>query len=109
MSIKNAVLPVPLTSILSTAVGDDYSAINPDGLPESCHIIRIINDGSLAVSVSYNGVTDHEYVPAGDSLLIYAMFVKERAAFRKGTVLYVKGTTGQSGRIYLSGYYQAYN
>jgi len=108
MSIKNAVLPIPLSYIASASVDADYAPIN-EGLPESCHIIRITNDGSYGVYVSLDGETNHEYVQAGDALLIYAMFVNERAAFRKGTVFYVKGTTGQSGNIYLSGYYQAYN
>jgi len=109
MSIKNAVLPIPLSSMLSSEVPVDYdTAINPDGLPESCQILRLTNDTSNDVTVSGDGLIDHEYLRAGTSLLIYAMYVKERAAFMKGGKIYLRGTAGQSGSIYLSGYYQSY-
>ena len=110
MSIKNAVLPIPLTSMDSVDIPVDYGdAINPDGLPESCQILRLTNDAGVDVTISGDGVTDHEYLQSGDSLLIYAMYAKDRAAFQKGKKVYIKGAAGQSGAVYLSGYYQSFD
>ena len=106
MSARNAVLPIELTSMASGDIAAGFTAINADGLDESCHIIRFCNDTDTDVTISYDGVTNHEYLKTGNSLLIYAMFAKARAAFRKGSVMYAKGTAGQSGNLYLSGYYQ---
>lgn len=105
----NRVNAIPLTSIASSTVGSTYAAINATGLPDACFMIRINNDSTKDVTVSYDGTNDHEFIIAGDFLQVDAQNNARpnnfTALFPKGMVVYVKGTAG-TGNVYLSGYYQ---
>lgn len=109
MAIKNSVKAIPLTNIASSSVSSSYAAINASGLPQACIIIRINNASNKDITVSYDGVNDHEYVLANNFVTFEFQtnsqpnnFIANMAA---GTVVWVKGTGG-TGNIYLSGYYQ---
>lgn len=88
---------VGLTSIASSAITDSYKAINSGGLPESCCCLRITNDSNKIVTVSFDGTNDHEVVRKTD----YVTLIDD---FKKGTVVYVKGSA-DGNFVYLSGYY----
>lgn len=107
--MKNFVLPIPLTSVTSASVSGTYIAINDAGLPHACSIIRIINVSSQAVTISYGGGVDHDYLPSGQSLVLDLQTNSSPTNYscllRKGTVISVKGTAG-TGFIALAGYYQ---
>lgn len=109
MGIKNIVLAIPMTSINSNTVGAAYQAINPNGLPFACFDLKIVNNATTDVFVSYDGVTDHDYVPFTSGFQIPTQTNAQPqnmvALFRKGLKVYVKGTAGV-GFIYLVGYYQ---
>lgn len=109
MAVKNKVLAIPLTNIASSTVSSSYQAINATGLANPCFLIRIINASTTNVTVSYDGVTDNEYVIAASSMDVNAQTNGQPntsiANFAAGTVVYVKGTAG-TGNVYLSGYYQ---
>jgi hypothetical protein len=108
MSVKNCVKAIPLTSIDSSTFTGSYQAINTGGLPFPCYIIRINNDSTENVTISYDGTTDHEFLP---TLLFTQLTFQGNpqpngyyAVLPAGTVVYVKGTAG-TGLVYLSGYY----
>ncbi|HVW99252.1 MAG TPA: hypothetical protein VHA52_02260 [Candidatus Babeliaceae bacterium] len=108
MGVRNSVQVIPLTSIASSALTADYQSINTEGLANACSIIRITSTSSTDVTISYNGSTDHEYLPAGGTITLPFQanaqpqsYVANMAA---GTIVYVKGAAG-TGNIYLSGYY----
>lgn len=105
----NRVNAIPLTSIASSSVTGTYAAINTNGLPEACFMIRINNDSNKDITVSYDGTTDHEFIIAADFLQVDAQNNSRpnnfTALFAKGMIVYVKGTAG-TGNVYLSGYYQ---
>ena len=105
---KNAVSAIPLTSVASTALGT-YAAINPNGLPHPCFILKITNNADADVTISYDGTTDNEFVPKQTALLLNVQAGAQPRAFvslfAQGLKVYVKGTAGMSGSIYLSGYY----
>lgn len=109
MSLKNSVKAIPLTSILGTAVTSSYKPINATGLPESCFQIHIFNNSDTDVTVSYDGTTDNEFLPHG--LTVPREFqsnlqtTNTAGLISRGTVVYVKGSAGSTGSIYLSGYY----
>lgn len=109
MAVKNYVLAIPLTSIASSTVGGTYAAINPTGLPNACFELRITNNSNKDITISYDGINDHEYLPtASAALQIYGQQGAQPSSFianfAKGTVIWVKGTAG-TGNIYLSGFY----
>jgi uncharacterized protein (UPF0303 family) len=106
MSLKNSIKAVPLKNIDSSTVGATYKAINSTGLPNGCFLIKITNNSTQDVTVSYDGTTDHEYVIKATSVQISGESNNEQyVAFPGSMVVYVKGTAG-TGNIYLSGYYQ---
>ena len=105
---QNSVKPFVLSSMLSSAVSPAYAALNSRGFAEAPFFIRVINASNAAITLSYNGVDDHEYVPANSVFELpsqtNAQPNAQVALFPKNTVVYVKGAGG-TGTIYLSGYY----
>jgi hypothetical protein len=109
MSIKNYVLPTGLTNIASSTVTGTYAAVNSSGFAEPLIILRVVNGSTTAVTISYDGTNDHDYLPSGDTLTLNfqanAQPSNWTAQMRSGTVIWVKGTAG-TGNIYVAGYWQ---
>lgn len=110
MAVKNAVKAVEMFFISSAIIeSDEYTAINSGGLPSACFLLRIVNDSDQGVLVSYDGVTDHDFVPQDKTLQLPFQSNSQPnnnvALIPKGTVVYVKGTAGD-GDIYVAAYYQ---
>lgn len=109
MSAQSKISAIPLTTFSSASVSGSYQAINSGGLPKACSIVYIVNNSNQPITVSYDGINDHDYVRAGSDreLLIQTnaqpnVFL---ALMAQGTVVYIKGTAG-TGTIALAGYYQ---
>lgn len=107
---QNNVKAIPLTSVDSaTGISGTYAAINTNGLPNACVMIRIINNSTKDVTVSFDGTNDHEYVPTMTNVLFQfqtnSLPNALAAVLPVGTKVYVKGTAG-TGSIYLAGWYQ---
>lgn len=105
---QNSVKPLLLTNISSAAVTGAYAAINATGFEQAPFLIRIINHSDKDITVSYNGIDDHEFVLTGTVFELASQTNSQPGAHMallpKRTVVYVKGTAG-TGTIYLSGYY----
>ena len=110
MAYKNTVKAVPLDDISSASITGSYAIINSGGLPNPCFMLRIMNASNKDVTISYDGVTDHEYVLANTTLQVdcqnNAQPPSYVANFPKGMVVWAKGTAG-IGNIYVSGYYNS--
>jgi hypothetical protein len=106
MAVINRVLAVPL---LGGAVTASYAALNPLGLPNACFLLRIINNSTDPITISYDGITDHDSLPGSTYLQLNAQANSQPnnfiANFPSGFTVYVKGT-GSSGNAYVAGYYQ---
>lgn len=109
MAAKNSVQAIPLTNIASSTFTGSYQAINPNGLPNACFLIRLNSTSSTSVTVSFDGVNDHEFLLNGAFVNLdfqnNAQPNNFAASLKAGTVIWVKGSAG-TGNIYLSGYYQ---
>lgn len=109
MALKSTIKAIPLTTFNSASVTGSYQAVNAGGITFPCNILRITNASNAAITISYDGVTDHEYVQSTDVVEIQAQANCQPGAnacvFEKGTIIYVKGSAG-AGTIALSGYYQ---
>jgi hypothetical protein len=112
MAVRNAVTPIPLTSISSGSVSGTYAAINAEGLPNACVIIKIVNNSTEDVTVSFDGINDHDYIPTKTASLYNYQTASQPNNFvcllPIRTTLWVKGTSG-TGSIYLVGFYSATN
>ena len=107
MANKSTVKAIPLTTIASSTLTGTYQAINALGLGFPCFVLRLNSTSTTAVTVSYDGTTDHEFLLNGATLQIMTQTnsnVSTNAMFSASTKVYVKGTAG-TGNIYLSGYY----
>ncbi len=106
---RSYILPITLTSIDSSTFTGSYQVVNSSGLAYACSILRLVNNSTKDVTVSYNGTTDHDFVKAGGELLLNLQTNNQpqggMCLITKGTKIYVKGAAG-TGSVYLSGYYQ---
>lgn len=105
---QNRIRPITLASIASSSVTSSYQAINSTGLPGSCFLIRIMNGSNQSITLSFNGVDDHEVVLASSTLQLDFQNNAQPSGYvallNKGATIYIKGTAG-TGTVYLSGYY----
>jgi hypothetical protein len=100
---------IPLATFSSASLTTNYQSINgPGGLPHPCFLLKIVNGGSTAITISYDGINDHEYLLTNTSFPINTQTNSEpnarEAIFAARTQIWVKGTAG-TGTIALSGYY----
>jgi hypothetical protein len=97
-----------LTAFNSASLTGAYQAINPLGFSDPAVLIRLINNSSVDVNISYDGSYASDFLPKGTTMQLdmaacsaYPDFV---TMFAKGTKVYVSGTGG-SGNIYLAVYH----
>lgn len=85
-----------------------FQVVNAAGLPFPCFFVRIVNASNQAITVSYDGVTDQEYIAANTSLDLplqsNAQPNNKVCLIPAFTEIFVRGTAGV-GTIALSGYY----
>jgi hypothetical protein len=105
---KNTIHTVPLSSFNSASVSGTYQPIITGGLAQSCFLLRITNDSNQDITISYDGVTDSDYILQGTANNIPPAYPNipngYLALFAKGLQIYLKGTAG-TGNIYVAGYY----
>lgn len=101
---------IPMTVFNSANLIATYLAVNPDGTPEPCGIIRIINASNANVIISYDGVGDHDIVLASSSLQLdfetNSLPPAYIALLKDGAVIYVRSAAPGVGNIYFAGYFQ---
>jgi hypothetical protein len=104
--LGSSLYPQTLRSIASASVSGTYAIIGT-ALTFPARIIKITNNSTQDVTVSWDGINDHEYVPAGSFILLDISSNKETSQICEiaaGTAFLVKGTAG-TGNVYLSSYY----
>lgn len=109
MATKNIVLPIALSVFDSSAMTGSYQLLSAaGGIPAACIMLRFVNDSTQDIFISYDGVTDHDFLPGITSFELNfqanAQPTPSVSCMPLGTKIYVKGTAG-AGFIYLSGYY----
>ena len=105
---KNWVDAVEMIGLGSAAMLAAYQPIDTAGLEQPCFYVRIINASDEDVTISYDGVDDHDYLPAGQTLTLplqsHSQPSNYVAQMKAGAKVYVKGTAG-AGSIYIAGYF----
>lgn len=109
MSVKNTMLAIPLQLVNSAGLAVGYTTANSVIINHSVSILRINNASTQAVTISYDGTTDHEYLANGQVLQVEAQTNSLPNAvccnFKNGTQIFFKGGAGV-GNLAVSGYYQ---
>jgi hypothetical protein len=105
---QDTVKAFALSSIASSAISGTYAAINSSGFPHAPFFVRIVNNSNMQITISYDGVNDNDVVRSGADFDLPSQTNSQpnarKALFSKGTIVYVKGTSG-TGNVYLTGYY----
>ncbi len=114
MASKNAIKAIPLTSVASTALTGTFQVLTAN-LGAPCYLIKIINNSDADVFVSYDrnpvvgSKVANDIVPKGTVALIppYEGYPNtDTCLWSSSTPVFIVGTAGMSGSIYLTGYYQ---
>ncbi len=99
---------IPMVTFNSAALVAGYASMNPAGLPGACYWLQIFNNSSVDITISYDGVTDHAYIPQGYMFpafpMIGAMPNNRISLFPAHMQIYAKGAAGV-GNIYITGFY----
>lgn len=102
---------IPMATFASASVTGSYQSLNGSGFGDDIKILKVYNGSTLGITISYDGVTDHDFWPAGATLIIDLQTNhSDNSAYgagtlngRKGQIIYGKGTAG-TGSLYISGY-----
>lgn len=100
-----------LTSSFTALNGPtSYSIFTGSGFPDDIKVLKMYNDGSNGIILSYDGVTQNDFIPSKATLILdiqanhadnspYGSGTKNG---RKGQVIFGKGSAG-AGNLYISG------
>jgi hypothetical protein len=107
---KNGIKAIEMQSLdVSTLVGAAFSPIGV-GLPHACFMLRIDNDSDINLVISYDGVTEHDFLHAGSTEVLFGFpqAPNMSATMAEHTVIYAANSTGGAGTgdVYVIGYYQ---
>lgn len=102
---------IPRAVFNTASLTGSYVSLNGSGFGDDIKILKIYNAGTLGIDISYDGVTDHDYFPAGATLIIDLQSNhSDNSAYgagtlngRKGQIIFGKGTAGV-GNLYIIGY-----
>lgn len=109
MAVRNSIYAIPLTSLPAAGFNGTFQLMNVTGFPQACFIVRIINDSTEDIIVSYDGVNDHDVVINQTTLQIESQTNSQPnnfiCKFPIGQKVWILGAPG-AGAVYLAGYYQ---
>lgn len=100
------IFPETLRSIDSATFTGSYQTLGTV-LSFPSRVLKITNDSNTDITLSWDGVNDHEFIPAGSFILLdfTANAVSDSTLVAvAGTQFYVKGSVGTGG-VYLSSYF----
>lgn len=87
-----------------------FLPVNAAGFPGSCFLLRIINDSNSKISISYDGINDHDFVLANSNISLNfqgnAGPSGQVAQLPAKTVVYVASAAANAGTLVVSCYYQ---
>lgn len=100
---STVVLAETLRSLASSSISGTYQIV---GTPTSnpCRLVKFVNNSTEDITVSWDGINNHDYIPAGGFSLYDLGTNRGNASpelnIRANTSFWVKGTAG-AGNIYI--------
>lgn len=98
----NRIIPLEASVLDATTLTGGYDLLGGDH-DYAVYLFRITNNSDADVEVSFDGVTDNEYLKAEDFIELGA-HPSENICWPEKTKVWVKGAAAQAGLIYLSAY-----
>lgn len=96
-----------LRSIDSATFTGSYQALGTP-LTQPSYILKLVNNSTVLVTISIDGVNDHDIAPAGSFWLYDEAKTPHEERFPSGSQIYVKGSAG-TGSVYLVSQYLKVN
>jgi hypothetical protein len=110
MALTSTVKAISLSSFDTAGLIGGYNVINASGLTHSCFKLRLMNASNVALGISYDGITTHDYILADSTLTLDLQNMAGPSSYNcvmaKGTKIYITAPAAGVGSIYLAGYYQ---
>lgn len=108
MSFNIIIRADAIRSLAFGSISGTYAAIGTE-FTHPMRIVKLTNLTDATVTFSYDGVVDHEVVPAG-GFTLYDFCTNQAqtsgAFLAQGTIMYVKSSGAPtSGSVYVSAYY----
>jgi len=101
---------IPCVSFDLSGLTGSYQSLNGSGFSDTIKIMKIYNGSAVGVDISYDGVTKHDFWPAGATLIIDFQTNHSNIACapgtlngRKGQIIYGK-TSSTSTDLQIAGY-----
>lgn len=98
------------TKFDSASLTGSYAALNGSGTTDTCRMIKMYNASNVDVDISYNGTTDHDFLPVGGTMILDLQTNSDKTSggdgkyvMKKSQIIYGKGSAG-TGYIYIIGY-----
>lgn len=108
MAMGIRILPEELRTFDSSTFTGSYQAFGA-ALDNPTVILKIVNDSTVDVTISWDGATDNDIITAG-SFFLYDITANRKTDdgfyIGKGTQFWVKGSAG-TGNLYLVSFYAA--
>lgn len=104
----------PAASFTPLNDSNSYSIYTGDGFQEDIKILKVFNASNVGITISFDGITNHDYWPAGATIIIDLQTNhSDNSAYgsgtlngRKGQIIYGThdGGTGTDNNLYIAGY-----
>lgn len=106
----NRLQAIPLAIFDAAALTANFQPIYAGGLPAPLAVLRINNTSNTDIIISYDGVTEHDYILANTEFQLFAQLNSQPnnqvMYIASGSLLAVKfAKIAGNGDIYISGYY----
>lgn len=108
---QDRVRALVLSSFDTATASGTLQQMNTGGLDEACTFLHLVNNSSVDVLISFDGVNNHFFLQSSTQLSLPAQTNSQptnyRQMFAKGMGVWVASNTGGAGTgsIYLSGLY----
>lgn len=110
MAGRDIIAPIPLRFRAGALLNNNLTQVGTP-LPEACVMLILTNQTNQLLFISFDGVTDHEVLLAGEVKPLFAQMNNQpqnyRALWPLNTRIFVRSPGGVgTGALYISGYYQ---
>lgn len=111
MSANNSYFScIPLVVFNTATLTGSFQSMNGTGFPDTIKMLKYYNGSNVGVTISYDGVTAHDYFPAGSTFILdlqanHADNSTDASGILNGRIgQKIYGTGTGVGNFYISGY-----